>query len=240
VETTALDGVNKIKAVGANISTTTTTIVDQIKEGGDRTINTITNKSSAIIAELRDGTVRLAKQIADDAAEAAAKAEAATKAAAQTVATGATAAAATLAGGVTTPTTPAAGAVSPFQDYREGFQDSQANAVPLQEALVLNLQPLAIKDTGFLGPYPKGSYKEDIATANVLKAGCRFLTLQIDYTDLKMDLSLFEVPGVPTLLIRGPDGKLLSKNSGKSCQNFSLRLTQEPLILSNKHSPVEE
>lgn len=203
VESTALDGVNKLKGVGANISTTTTTVVNQIKEGGDKTIDTISNKSTAIIAELRDGTVRLAKQIADEAVAAAAKAEAAAKEAAEK-----------LAANKTPPTTPAAGAVSAFQDYREGFQVSEENPVPLQESLLLNLQPLAIKDTGFLGPYPKGSYKEDIATANVLKAGCRFLTLQIDYTDLKMDLSLFEVPGAPTLLIRGPDGKLLSKNSG--------------------------
>jgi hypothetical protein len=85
---------------------------------------------------------------------------------------------------------------------------------PIDDALLFNVQPLSIKDTGFLGPYPKGVYKEDIATANVLKAGCRFLTLQIDYTDTKMDLSLFEAPGIPTLLIRNPTATLLSKNSG--------------------------
>ena len=103
-----------------------------------------------------------------------------------------------------------------FQDYthyNEGFQ-SATNNTPLDQSLLLDIQPLSIKDTGFLGPYPRGRYKEDVATANVLKAGCRFLTLQIDYTDNKMDLSLFEAPDVPTLLVRGPDSVLLSKNSG--------------------------
>jgi hypothetical protein len=109
--------------------------------------------------------------------------------------------------------TPRAGAVG-FQDYREGFVDSTPDTVPIAQSLFFNLQPLSIKDTGFLGPYPRGSYKEEIATANVLKAGCRFLTLQIDYTDVKMDLSLYEVPGAPTLLVRGADGTLFSKNSG--------------------------
>lgn len=247
VETSALEGVNEIKAAGATISSTTTSVVNEIKENGDRAINTITSKSLEVIAQLRDGTVRLAQQIADDAAAAAAKAEAAAREAATTVATGATDAANTVATGATgvantvstgatgvantvatgatdaagrltgvrtTPATPAPGAVSGFQNYREGFQVSQATTVSLEESMLFNLQPLSIKDTGFLGPYPKGSYKPEIATANVLKAGCRFLTLQIDYTDLKMNLSLFEVPGLPTLLIRGPDGKLMSKNSG--------------------------
>lgn len=103
-----------------------------------------------------------------------------------------------------------------FQDYtvyNEGFQ-STTDTIPLDQSLFLDVQPLSIKDTGFLGPYPRGRYKEDVATANVLKAGCRFLTLQIDYTDSKMDLSLFEAPDVPTLLVRGPDSVLLSKNSG--------------------------
>ena len=103
-----------------------------------------------------------------------------------------------------------------FQDYtvyNEGFQ-SATDSIALDQSLLLDVQPLSIKDTGFLGPYPRGRYKEDVATANVIKAGCRFLTLQIDYTDSKMDLSMFEAPELPTLLVRGPDSVLLSKNSG--------------------------
>jgi hypothetical protein len=115
--------------------------------------------------------------------------------------------------GATLTTTPAAGAQG-FQNYREGFQSAEAPPPPIEQSLFFNLQAFSIKDTGFLGPYPRGSYKEEIATANALKAGCRFLTLQIDYTDMKMDLSLYEAPGVPTLLVRGPDGTLMSKNSG--------------------------
>jgi len=110
----------------------------------------------------------------------------------------------------------AAEAAAGSATVKEAFQNAGADTptTPLMDTLFFNLQPLSIKDTGFLGPYPKGSYKEEIATANALKAGCRFLTLQVDYTDVKMNLSLYEVPGVPTLLIRSPDGTLLSKNSG--------------------------
>ena len=117
----------------------------------------------------------------------------------------------------------------------ESFQSSEQPTVPIEESLFFNVQYLSIKDTGFLGPYPSGTYKEDIATANALKAGCRFLTLQIDYTDTKMDLSLYEVPGVPTLLVRGPTGKLLSKNSGsiEDVANTIATMAFNPLAPNN-------
>lgn len=203
VETNVNDGITKIKtgttSTTEQVTVTTTSIVSKIKAGGDAAVTTIINQSETIISDIRAKSLMLGSQIAQDAATVA---EATTNAANTIGMTGTT---------TSRRTTPAAG-VAGFQDFREGFQT--ADIVPIGQSLLFNLQPLSIKDTGFLGPYPRGSYKEDIATANVLKAGCRFLTLQIDYTDVKMDLSLFEVPGVPTLLVRGPDGTLFSKNSG--------------------------
>jgi len=98
---------------------------------------------------------------------------------------------------------------------KEGFQATSlgSTCAPLQ-TLFLNTQPLSIKDTGFLGPYPNGIFNEEAATSNALKAGFRFLVLQIDYLDTKKDLSNFEAPGLPTLLLRNPSGSIIGGNSG--------------------------
>jgi len=225
IDTACKDAVAKIQSGGAQAVNSVTTITNTIKTETDKVIgtiktetdkvtNTVANEALSVIAKIKDGSVKLGQQIANEATAAANTIAAGATSAANTVAAGATSGANTVgATGATITNRIGAGALG-FQDYREGFESPAPDPVPVEQSLFFNLQPLAIKDTGFLGPYPRGSYKEDIATANVLKAGCRFLTLQIDYTDLKMDLSLFEVPGVPTLLIRGPDGKLMSKNSG--------------------------
>jgi hypothetical protein len=92
----------------------------------------------------------------------------------------------------------------------EGFQNQ---SLPLSEILFLNTQYLAIKDTGFLGPYPSGSFNEESATINALKAGFRFLTLEIDYMDTKKNLINYEAPREPTLLIRN-GSSITSSNSG--------------------------
>lgn len=87
-----------------------------------------------------------------------------------------------------------------------------AQPISPDETTFINLQPMAIKDAGFSGPYPNGSYDSVNATANALKAGFRFLTLQIDYMDSVKNG--FDKPGEPTLILRGPTGTLLSTNSG--------------------------
>jgi hypothetical protein len=92
----------------------------------------------------------------------------------------------------------------------EGFQNP---SIPLTELLLFNTQVLSIKDTGFIGPYPSGTFDEETATIHALKAGFRFLTLEIDYMDTKKDLSKYEAPGEPTLLIRN-GSTIASKNSG--------------------------
>lgn len=100
----------------------------------------------------------------------------------------------------------------------EGFQAAPQPTVPPQdispdESTFVNLQPMAIKDTGFLGPYPNGAYDAVTATGNALKAGFRFLTLQIDYMDTVKNGS-FALPGDPTLLMRASNGGLLTSNTG--------------------------
>jgi len=103
---------------------------------------------------------------------------------------------------------------SGFQSGPEGFQMPAVPPQPISadETTFINLQPLAIKDAGFLGPYPNGSFDVVTATGNALKAGFRFLTLQIDYLDSSKPG--FEGSGNPTLVVRDTNGNLLSTNSG--------------------------
>lgn len=107
----------------------------------------------------------------------------------------------------TTVTTAGSGSSEGFQVPTVPAQDISPN-----ETTFINLQPMAIKDVGFAGPYPNGSFDPVMATGNVLKAGFRFLTLQIDYMDSSKNG--FENSGEPTLVIRKPNDSLSSKNSG--------------------------
>jgi hypothetical protein len=96
----------------------------------------------------------------------------------------------------------------------EGFQMPAVppQAISAEEMTFINLQPLAIKDVGFIGPYPNGTYDAVTATGNALKGGFRFLTLHIDYMDTSKPG--FEKSGEPTLLMRSAGGALMSLNSG--------------------------
>lgn len=121
--------------------------------------------------------------------------------------------------GATAPVTPpmsdsTSGSVRRAGSSSEGFE---VPTVPPQdispeETTFINLQPMAIKDTGFSGPYPSGSFDTVTATGNALKAGFRFLTLQIDFMDSSK--KGFDKAGDPILVIRAPNGSLSSKNSG--------------------------
>jgi len=125
--------------------------------------------------------------------------------------------------------------------FTEGFQAAAvpAQSITAEEVTLLNLQPLAIKDAGFTGPYPNGKYDSETATANALKAGFRFLTLHIDYMDTNKNE--YAARNTPTLLVRGPDGAVISGNSGdiglvaKTIANFAFRPEapnyERPIIL---------
>lgn len=196
-------------ALIGQIDTGSKAAIDTIKTKGDETVTTIRNQSQQAIAVIQSTFTTLGRTIAEGATSAA-----------NTVATGATDVGNQIAAGAmgVGSSIGAIGARLPpgGRLIGEGFQDAAIESIiPLMDSLLVNLQPLSTKDTGYLGPYPIGSYKEDTATANSLKAGFRFLTLQIDYLDSqKKDATLFEAAGKPTLLIRSPDGTLLSKNSG--------------------------
>jgi hypothetical protein len=81
------------------------------------------------------------------------------------------------------------------------------------EYTLVSLQPRAIKQTGFVGPLPNGSFDSISAVSQALRSGFRFLTLQIDYLDTVLDTTKFPTPGIPTLIYRGDNGALLSTNS---------------------------
>lgn len=93
---------------------------------------------------------------------------------------------------------------------KEGFADAPQPVSPDAYTLV-NLQPRTIKQTGFIGPLPEGSF-DTTATAQALRAGFRSFILQIDYLDTNHG-EKFAASGVPALLYRGDDGTLLSTNS---------------------------
>lgn len=78
---------------------------------------------------------------------------------------------------------------------------------------LVGLQPRAIKQTGYVGPLPAGTFDSTAGVSQALRSGFRFLILQIDYLDTVLDTTKFATPGIPTLVYRGDDGALLSTNS---------------------------
>jgi hypothetical protein len=94
---------------------------------------------------------------------------------------------------------------------KEGFIDTP---LPVSSATytLINLQPRTIKQVGFLGPLPEGSF-DSTATAQALRGGFRSFIFQIDYLDTRRDLTKYADQNIPTLLYRGDDGSLLSTNS---------------------------
>jgi hypothetical protein len=46
---------------------------------------------------------------------------------------------------------------------------------------LINLQPLTVKQAGFIGPLDAGVFQEATAVTNTLKAGVRTFFFQIDY-----------------------------------------------------------
>ncbi len=98
---------------------------------------------------------------------------------------------------------------------KEGFAPSTGSATTNPTTLpLLSLQPLTVKQAGFLGPLPYGEFDTDNATGQALRAGFRSFTLQIDFLDKRRDPAKYADVGMPTLLYRGDDGSLISTNSG--------------------------
>ncbi len=108
---------------------------------------------------------------------------------------------------------------------KEGFQNPPGPPPDSSDDLrLLNLQPLTIKQAGFVGPIRSGVFSERDAIQQALRAGFRTFVLQIDYheDDAKQPPS-FPVKGEPSLLYRDDAGVLTSINAG------SIRKTAEAI-----------
>lgn len=98
--------------------------------------------------------------------------------------------------------------------FFEGFQNAPQD-LDTEEAQqpLLNLQPMAMKQTGYIGPTEKGgAFDLDSGLRAAIKSGVRFFTLQIDYLDAKRDPKLFAPVGEPTLVYRDDRQGLISMN----------------------------
>ena len=97
----------------------------------------------------------------------------------------------------------------------EGFANATGISMEADDLKLINLQPLTVKQAGFIGPLDAGVFQEAEAVTNTLKAGVRTFFFQIDYhEDPNKDTKLF--PGVkePCLLYRDDSGVLTSTNAG--------------------------
>jgi len=98
---------------------------------------------------------------------------------------------------------------------KEGFANATGVSMETDDLKLINLQPLTVKQAGFIGPLDAGVFQEATAVTNTLKAGVRTFFFQIDYhEDANKDSKLF--PGVkePCLLYRNDSGVLTSTNAG--------------------------
>jgi len=93
-----------------------------------------------------------------------------------------------------------------------GFQN-QAAPVPDSSYKLVNIQPLAIKQIGFVGPTEnEGIFNTAVGVQTALRSGANFFTFQIDYLEVEKNSKDFDKAGVPTLVYRNGSGKLISKN----------------------------
>lgn len=105
-----------------------------------------------------------------------------------------------------------------------GFQNSNS-ATPSEASFKLvNVQPLSVKQTGFVGPAEKnGSFDPALGIQTAVRSGVNFFTLQIDYLERAQDSTKFDAINVPTLLYRDSVGNLVSSN-GASINSVAKQL----------------
>ena len=100
---------------------------------------------------------------------------------------------------------------------QEKLKEKFANATGTtdNDLKLINIQPLTVKQTGFLGPVDSGVFGEIAGVQNTLKSGVRTFILQIDYqTDANKKEPLFPKENEPCLLYRDDTGVLTSLNAG--------------------------
>lgn len=95
-----------------------------------------------------------------------------------------------------------------------GFQNPQT--VARSAYMLVNIQPLSVKQAGYIGPAEKDGKFDPVGTIQSnITSGVKFFTLQIDYLEREKDEKNFEKINVPTLLYRDSVGNLISLNGGK-------------------------
>jgi hypothetical protein len=124
---------------------------------------------------------------------------------------------------------------------KEKFENATLEKKSSQEDMrLVNLQPLTIKQTGYVGPLRSGVFSERDAVQQSLRAGFRTFILQIDYhEDANKGPPSFPIKGEPSLLYRDDAGVLVSLNAG------SIRKTAEAIAdlgfgatLNAKYDPI--
>ena len=100
-------------------------------------------------------------------------------------------------------------------DVEESFVDKSSVADstdPSDQITLANIQPVSIKQAGFMGPTEKGGkFETDLAVINAIRAGVRFFTLQIDYLETSPGAG-FDKINVPTLVYRDNSKAVVSTN----------------------------
>jgi hypothetical protein len=93
----------------------------------------------------------------------------------------------------------------------QSFQNPDPSA---NEATLMNIQALAVKQAAYIGPREeKGNFDVETGITSELRTGIRFFVLQIDY--LEKQKKGFDKPYVPTLLYRRESGELVSFNGAR-------------------------
>lgn len=124
---------------------------------------------------------------------------------------------------------------------KEKFENPKPETTPGQDDIrLVNLQPLTIKQAGYVGPLRSGVFSERDGVQQSLRAGFRTFILQIDYhEDSTKQPPSYPVKGEPCLLYRDDAGVLTSINAG------SIRKTAEAIAdlafqptLSAKYDPI--
>jgi hypothetical protein len=93
-----------------------------------------------------------------------------------------------------------------------GFQNQDA-PVPDSSYKLINIQPLSIKQIGFVGPNEDdGIFNPALGIQTALRSGANFFTFQIDYLEVEKNSRDFDKAEVPTLVYRNGSGQLISSN----------------------------
>ena len=121
-------------------------------------------------------------------------------------------------------------APEPFLDV-----SSTAEAAPNADTVTLtNIQPVSIKQIGYVGPTERGGkFETDIGIINAIQAGVRFFTLQIDYLDTSPGPG-FDPINTPTLVYRN-DSKAIISTNGASIADVAKKLS---IYAFNKDFPT--